>query len=143
MQENTPIEELGRSQFQKNDRREMFDFFHGTGSTTTPQGPFRQQHWAETTNEDDERTPQKNGRQILSLLVNVCCGPSALAHTNTHTHENSDINIFFFFFLVSCVSSVWHKYTSCTLISETQHVTGDKVVFHIPRGFLYAVAQLT
>lgn len=69
--------------------------------TTTPRGPFRQQHWAETTNEDDERTPQKNGRQILSSLVSVCCGPSALARTNTHTHENSDINIFFFFWYLA------------------------------------------
>uniref|UniRef100_A0A023G302 Putative secreted protein n=1 Tax=Amblyomma triste TaxID=251400 RepID=A0A023G302_AMBTT len=40
-----------------------------------------------------------------------------------------------YFFLVSCVSSVWHKYTSCTLISETQHVTGDKVVFYLQEDF--------
>lgn len=62
---------------------------------------------------DNERDGEQTLHKVPQTLFSFVCTRAIC--TGTHTGINRDI----YYFLFSRVSSVWHKYTSCTLDEDT------------------------
>lgn len=119
------------------DRQELiFFFFHRTGFlTTTSRAHSHKKHWGPR-----QQTKTVNGTRHTKIVKYFFLGCVCRAVCiSMHTHKNSDINISLsHLFLVSCVSSIWHKYIYFLHVHQgTRHgATKAVILCPIVKGLL-------